>query len=96
MKLAQLTPAPLSDHQIPESDNVSDSSGLELVNLAQPATRPPSPGQPVIPSQLSRPKAHPLPHHVHQEVLLGPYQAWRLLHFNPLNLDIHFSQLRND
>ena len=44
MKLTQSTPAPLSDHQIPESDNESDSLGLDLVNLAQPPTRPPSPG----------------------------------------------------
>ena len=38
-------PAPLSDHQILESDTESDSSGLDLVKLAQPPTRPPSPGQ---------------------------------------------------
>ena len=41
MKLTQSTPAPLSDSQIPESDNKSDSSGVDLVNLAQPLTRPP-------------------------------------------------------
>ena len=45
-KLTQLVLAPLSDCQIPESDNESDSSGLDLVNLAQAPTRPPSPGQP--------------------------------------------------
>ena len=39
MKLTQSTPAPLSDFQIPESDNESDSSGLDLVTLAQPPTR---------------------------------------------------------
>ena len=57
---------PLSDHQIPESDNESDSSGQDLVNLAQPPTRPPSPGQsasgqPAILSQQSRPLSPPLP-----------------------------------
>ena len=45
MILAQPNPMPLSDHQIPESDNESDSLGLDLVKLAQPPTRPPSPGQ---------------------------------------------------
>ena len=35
MTLAQPGPAPLSSHQILESDNESDSSGLDLVNLAQ-------------------------------------------------------------
>ena len=39
-KLTQLIPAPLSDHQIPESDNALDSSGLDLVDLAQPPNRP--------------------------------------------------------
>ena len=33
-KLAQPILAPSSDHQIPESDNESDSSGLDLVTLA--------------------------------------------------------------
>ena len=65
MKLAQPTPAPLSSHQIPESDNKSDSSGLDLVNQAQPPTRPPSPGlsasgQTTIPSQLSGPPSSPI------------------------------------
>ena len=60
MKLAWLTLAPLSNHQIPELDNESDLSGLDLVNLTQPPTRPPSPGQsasgqPVLLSQLSIP-----------------------------------------
>ena len=44
LKLTQFVLAPLSDHQIPKSDNESDSLGLDLVNLAQPPTRPPSPG----------------------------------------------------
>ena len=65
MKLTQPTMASLSDHQIPESDNESDSSGLDLVNLAQPPTRPPSPGQsalgqPAIPSQSAGPQSSPL------------------------------------
>ena len=34
MKLTQSTLVPLSDHQIPESDNESDWSALDLVNLA--------------------------------------------------------------
>ena len=64
MKLAQSTTAPLSDCQIPESDNESDLSGLYLVNLAQPPIRPPSPGpfalgQPAIPSQSSGPQSSP-------------------------------------
>ena len=46
LKLTLLIPGPLSDCQIPESDNKSDSLGLDLVNLAQPPTRPPSPGLP--------------------------------------------------
>ena len=36
LKVAVPIPAPLSDRQIPESDNESDSSGLDLVNLALP------------------------------------------------------------
>ena len=39
MKLTIPAPAPQSNHQIPESDNESDSLGLDLVNLAQPPTR---------------------------------------------------------
>ena len=42
---------PSSDHQIPESDNKSDSSVLDLVNLAQPPTRP---GLPALRSTMSR------------------------------------------
>ena len=52
---------PLSDHQIPELDNESDSLGLGLVKLAQPPTRPPSPGQsaPRQPVSLSQPSLAP-------------------------------------
>ena len=61
-KLTQSIPAPLSDRKIPESDNESDSSGLDLVNLANPP-------QPLIPnqtalgssSQSTRPPSPPLP-----------------------------------
>ena len=42
-KLTVLIPVPLSNHQSPESDNKSDSSGLDLVTLAQPPTIPPTP-----------------------------------------------------
>ena len=64
-KSAQLIPAPSSNHQILESDNKSDSLGLDLVNLAQPPTRPPSPGlpasgHPVILPQSARPPSPPL------------------------------------
>ena len=64
-KLAQPIPAPLSDCQIPESDNESDLSGLDLVNLAQPPTRPPTPGlsasgPPAILSQPAGPPSSPL------------------------------------
>ena len=45
MILAQPNLVPLSDYQFLESDNESDSSGLDLVKLVQPPTRPPSPGQ---------------------------------------------------
>ena len=44
MTLAQPGPVPSSSCQIPESDNESDSSGLDLVKLAQPPIMPPSPG----------------------------------------------------
>ena len=44
-KLTQSIPAPLSNRQSPESDNESDSSGLDLVTLAQPPTIPPTPHQ---------------------------------------------------
>ena len=54
LKLAQLILVPFSDHQIPESDNESDSSGLDLVSLAQPPTRPPSPGLPALGSMGSQ------------------------------------------
>ena len=47
-KLAQPTMVPSSDQQFPESDNESDSSGLDMVNLAQPPPRPPSLGQPAL------------------------------------------------
>ena len=65
LKSTQSVPAPSSGHQIPESDNESDSSGLDLVNLAQPPTRPPSPGLPasgsaILRSQSARPLSPPI------------------------------------
>ena len=42
--LAQPTLAPVSNQTIYSSDNGSDTQGLDLVKLAQPPTRPPSPG----------------------------------------------------
>ena len=75
MTLAQPGPEPLSSYQIPELDNESDSSGLDLVKLAQPPTRPPSPGQsaprqPVMPSQppMPPPALPPAPKGTHQEL----------------------------
>ena len=61
-KLTQPIPAPLSDHQIPESDNKSDSSGLDLVNLADPPQLP-IPYQSALgpSSQSMRPPSPPLP-----------------------------------
>ena len=99
MKLAQPTLAPLSSHQIPESDNKSDSLGLDLVHLAQPPTRPPRPGlsasgQPVILPQSARLYSPPLPHPGLHEVLSHPCQAWRLFHINPQHLDILCTQQR--
>ena len=63
LKLTQSIPAPSSDCQIPESDNESGSSGLDLVNLAQPPTRPPSPGLPASgqSSQHAKPSSPPPP-----------------------------------
>ena len=59
LKSSQTIPVPLSDHQIPESDNKSDSSGLGLVNLAQSLQRPHSPGLPATSSQSARPPSPP-------------------------------------
>ena len=61
--LTQSNLAPLSDRQIPESDNESGSSGLDLVNLAQPPTWPPLPGQTASgqSSQSARPPSPPFP-----------------------------------
>ena len=65
LKSAKPVLAPLSDHQIPESDNESNSLGLDLVNLAQPLTRRHSPGLPASGSsaqrsQSARPPSPPL------------------------------------
>ena len=60
----QLTLAPLSDQTISLSHIDDDNMGLDLVKLAQPPTRPPSPGQSTQPTattslQLSL-SSHPL------------------------------------
>ena len=63
--------APSSDYQFLKSDSDSDSSGLDLVKLVQPPTRPPSPDQstqptvtapsgPVMSSLSAPPTAPPL------------------------------------
>ena len=104
LKLTQLVLAPLSDHQIPKSDNESDSLELDLVNLAQPPT-----GH-LAQAYLGRdqlhkdPKvldlqAHPFPHPGHHEVLTHFYQTQRLLHYSPQHLDtcsIQFKHKNND
>ena len=62
-KLAQPILAPLSDHQIPESDTVSDSSGPDLVTLAQPPTQPPTPHHTALrPPSPPPPQAPQRPH----------------------------------
>ena len=43
LKLTQSILVPSSDHQLPKSDNESDSSGLDLVTLAQPPALLPTP-----------------------------------------------------
>ena len=62
-KLTQSILAPLSDCQISEPGNESDSSGLDLANLAQPPTRPLTPDQTASgqTSQSIRPSSPPLP-----------------------------------
>ena len=56
--LVQPTLAPSSDQAISSSDINHDDLGLDLFKLAQPPTRPPSPGL-STPSQLST-SSHPL------------------------------------
>ena len=68
LKPTQSVPVPLSNCQIPESGNESDSLGLDLVNLAQPPTRPPSPGLPASGhpppgTQCARPLSPPIAPH---------------------------------
>ena len=61
-KLTQSIPAPQCNHQIPESDNESDSSGLDLVNLADPPqSLIPNQTAPGPSSQSTRPPSPPLP-----------------------------------
>ena len=62
-KLTQSIPAPESNRQSPESDNESDSSGLDLVNLAQPPTIPPTPHHTALrPPSPPTPQAPRRPH----------------------------------
>ena len=92
LKLTQSVPAPLSDRQIPESDNESDSSGLDLVNLAQVYLHQDPPhGDPKVLDLL----AHPLPHLRHWEDLTHLYQTQRLLRYSPLHLNTHSKPQRN-
>ena len=58
MILAQPDLAPSSNHQHLESDTDSDSTGLDLVKLIQPPTRPPSPGRSTRPT-VTAPSAPP-------------------------------------
>ena len=61
-KLTQSISVPLSDRQIPESDNESDSSGLDLANLSNPPQIPtPNQTAPGPSSQSTRPPSPPLP-----------------------------------
>ena len=65
LKSTKSIPAPVRNCQLPESDNESDSLGLDLVNLAQPPTRLPSPGLPASgstpqESQSARPISPPI------------------------------------
>ena len=61
LKLTQSILVSLDDHQFPESDNESDSSGLDPVTLTQPPTpqqtalRPPSPPTPHAPRRPHTP-----------------------------------------
>ena len=55
--------APSSDQPISESDNESDTSGLDLVIPDQPPTRPPNPGLSALRKLAQRPQkqTHPNP-----------------------------------
>ena len=52
----KLNQAPLSNPPISESDNESDTVGLELVIPAQPPTRSPSPGQSALRQTAQKPQ----------------------------------------
>ena len=70
-KLTQSIPAPESNHQSPESDNESDSSGLDLVTLAQPPAIPPTPNHTAL---------GPSSHHARSPSPQKPPQALRRPH----------------
>ena len=50
--------ASMNDPPISESDNESDTSGLEIVIPAQPSPRPPSPGQSALRPSGSQMQTH--------------------------------------
>ena len=98
IKLTQPALVPSSDHQIPGSDNESDSSGPDLVNLAQPHTRSPSPGlsalgQPAILSQSAQPLSPLISPPQAPRGSNAPLQTQRLLHIYPQHPNILFTLL---
>ena len=88
--LAQPILAPSSDQTISSSDIDHNNLGLDLVKLAQPPTRPPSPGHSTqqttaISSQPSIPLIHYWEH-------MGHLHTWRLHHMRDNHIlyhDIH-------
>ena len=98
MTLIQPGPAQERFHQVLKSDTESNSLGLNLVKLAQPPTRPPSPGQsaprqPAIPPQnpMFPPALPPVPREN-----IWNYLAWRLLYYSPQHLNTHCDPSRID
>ena len=101
MNLTQSTLVPLSDHQFPESDNEYDSSGLDLVNLAQPPTKPPSPGlsalgPPASSSQSARPPSPPCPTPGSTRLIDTLTRCGDCSTFNLQHLNILFVLQKND
>ena len=83
----KLKQAPQSDLPISESDNESDTLGLELVIPAQPPSRPLSPGQCALRSQK---QTHPLPHLWFHQACNLLDQVKDLLYLSPQHHDIPF------
>ena len=97
VKEATKSQASKNDLPISESDNESDTLGLELVIPAQSTPRPPSPGLSVLRSTGSQKQTHgthPLPLQRFHQVCNLPDQVNHLLDLNP-NHDIPFVPLRN-